>query len=154
MSTVQPSATAGPGRGRQWSAKFNRTVKYFDGNFDLQEASVSGEIKPATDLQGAVSGLGLTPDEIVLALNNAAKAKLITEKTEAATGADAIPEAVLNKFVEPYFAVPRIEAITGKNDSETKSLRMAEIIKKIKGDEDMKAALMNKVREAKENEQE
>ncbi len=139
MSKVENApATDGKGRGRAWSDSFKRTVKGFTmPNFDFKTEVITGTMPViAKDLQTAVTGLGLSQDEIILALNNTAKMKLVSEKTEAALGADAIPENVLYKFIEPYRAIKRIAEL------KTKEEQNKAIIEKIKNDPDLKEALL------------
>ena len=135
--TVETSATPAKGRGRDWSPSFKRTVKGFTmPNFDFKSVVIEGTLPNVpTDLQGAVTGLGLSAEEIVLSLKNTAKMKLVEEKTEAALGADAIPESVLYKFIEPYRAIPRIAKLDKKEDQNKA------IIEKIKSDQDLMDAL-------------
>src|SRR5206468_741461 len=85
-------------KGREWSPSFNRTVKFYDADFNFQQKVVSGEITPAKTLQEAYN-LGLSQEEMVLALNNACKLKLIEVKSQEALG-DGISETTLNKFIE------------------------------------------------------
>lgn len=144
---------AGTGRkGREWSPKFKRTVKgYVGDNFDFKSETIEGEISPAKDLQG-IYALGLSEDEIIRAVNTAAKQKLIDSKTEAALGSDVVPELVLMKFVEPYRSGKKylLDKDGGTNGLKTKEDQTKAIIAKIRGDEDMVEALRNLVAESKE----
>ncbi len=154
MSKVNDSdaTSAASGRkGREWSAKFSRTVKFYDGTtFEFREEKVEGELPlVATDLETAYNKLGLSPKEVIQALNTTAKNKLIEQMSEEKMGADAIPEAVLLTFLAPYKSIPSIAALKGKNDAETKALQNAAAIEKVKTDPDMIAALKAEVAEAK-----
>ena len=123
------------GRGREWSAKFTRTVKFYDSNFDYQSATISDEIVPAKTVPEAIASFGFSNDEVVAILNNAAKLALIESKTKEVMGDGAVSESVLMKFIEPYRNVKRFAAITPKKD------QTAAIMLKIKADEDAIEAL-------------
>ena len=116
-------------KGREWSPSFSRTVKFYDADFNLQEKKIEDKIVPAKTLQEAYN-LGLSQEEMILALNNACKLKLIEEKTEATIG-DGISESTLNKFIESYRAVSRFAKITDKKE------QTAAIIAKVKSDPDL-----------------
>lgn len=146
----KPEVSEGSGRkGREWSPEFNRTVKFYDANFDLKSEKVTGKITPAADLQSAYN-LGLSQEEMIRALNTAAKNKEIAAQTEAKMGADAIPEQVLMKFIEPFRASKKIAELKGKNDADTKSLQTAAIIEQVKASEFMLDSLRAAVAKAKE----
>jgi hypothetical protein len=139
MSKVQES---GSGRkGRQWSAKFNRTVKFYDANFDLKETKIADEIKPFQNAAEAMQSGDFTADELVSILNDAKKQKRIDEMTKEAMGTDSVSEVALMKFIEPLRQIKRIASITGKTDAETKALQTAACIEKVKSDPDLLEAL-------------
>lgn len=143
------------GRGREWSASFKRTVKgYTMPDLEFKSAPIEGTLPfVAKTLEEAYNKLGLSQDEIVLSLNNTAKAKMIAEKTEGALGADAIPEQVLNKFIESLKSIPRIAALNVNDTPAEKKAVFEACIVKVKSDPDLLAALGKTVEDSK-NDQE
>lgn len=150
------SENTGKGRGREWSASFRRTIKGYTMPDLVFKSEVIEDTLPfvAKTLEDGINRLGLTTDEIILALNNTAKNKLIAQRAENALGADAVPEYVLNKFNDSLKSIPRIAALNPNGDKGSAAEKKAMLeacIAKIKGDEDLLLALRAKVAEAKED---
>lgn len=151
----QENENAGKGRGREWSASFKRTIKgYTMPDLVFKSETIEGTLPfVAKTLEDGINRLGLTTDEIILALNTTAKNKMIASKAENALGPDAVPEYVLNKFIETLKSIPRIAALNPNGDKGTAAEKKAVLeacIAKIKADADLLASLNVKVAESKE----
>jgi hypothetical protein len=143
MSATEESTK---GRGRKLSGAFNRKIKFYDENFVLTEAPVSGEIVLASNMTEAATLLNNDASEIVAAVNIYAKAQAVKTATEAARG-QGLDESVVKKFIKPFLSTAPFDSMPPKKAE-------AAIVEHIKVTPWMLSAIQAAAASAKDEEEE